>query len=114
MNRKYYLRGSADYDDHSDYPYVISYNEQAQKDMKALKQGSLVYIDGYVHTMLVPFTVTCANEECGKNFEIKTQRMSITPYSVEYLRDCNEDAIEQTRPNAASADDNMKIDEQEH
>lgn len=113
VNRKYFLQGSTGYDDHSDYPYVISYNEQAVDDAKALKQGALVYIDGYVHTMLTPMKCTCANEECNRDFEIKTQRMSITPYSTEYLRDYNDDAIEQTHPEDKK-DDNVKIDEQEH
>lgn len=104
VNRKYYLYGTSNYDDHADYPYVISYNKQAEDDEKALVSGSLVYIDGYVHTMLAPLTVECANEECQKEFTINSQRMSITPYSVEYLRDYNEDAIEESRPNRKSDD----------
>ncbi len=110
VNRKYYLYGSSDYDDHSDYPYVISYNDQAIKDNKALYQGSLVYIDGYVHTMLTPLSVECANEECGKEFTIKTQRMSLTPYSTEYLRDYNENAIEETRPNRKDDTNEYELD----
>ena len=110
VNRKYYLPGTEDYDDHSDYLYVISYNDQAIDDTKALKEGALIYVDGYVHTMLTPMKVTCANEECHRDFEIKTQRMSITPYSVEYLRDYNGDAIEQTHP---TSDENIKVDEPE-
>lgn len=90
VNRKFFLYGTEDEEDHTDYPYVISYGTQAELDAQTLKQGSLIYIDGYVHTMITPMEVKCANEKCGEVIKVDTQRMTITPYSVEYLRDYND------------------------
>lgn len=102
VNRKYYMATSNGYEDHTDYPYVISYEDVADKDYAALKQGALVYIDGYIHTMA--FNINCKCEHCGSDFTFRSQRMLITPYSTEYLRDYNDDAIPETRANAQEMD----------
>ena len=94
VNRKFYLPGSVGSEDHADYISVISYDETAQDDQAVLRQGSLIYIDGYVHTMLLKEESTC--EHCGETFTVRNQHAVLTPYSNEYLRDYDEDALEAT------------------
>lgn len=96
VNRKLFHTGSDSYQDHSDYPAVISYGKVAQDDAKTLKQGALIYMDGYIHTMMMKETRVC--DHCGETFWFHNQHMIFTPYSTEYLRDFNEDAIEETHP----------------
>lgn len=96
VNRKLFIRDSSSYEDHTDYPLVFSYDNVAYKDSMALTQGSLIYLDGFLHTMKTTKNIDC--DECGENFTYEVQNMTLTPYSNEYLRDYNADALEQTRP----------------
>ena len=93
-NRRFYDIDSLDEDDHSDYPVVYSYNDVAEQDRALIKQGALIYLDGYLHTMSMDLDVTCAN--CNETFPVKIQRTNLTPYAVEYLRDYKEDGLEST------------------
>jgi single-stranded DNA-binding protein len=102
VNRKMYIAGSDGYDDHTDYPWIISYGKQAYNDHIALQQGSLVYLDGFVHTMLMKVHAKCT--ECGEDFTFESQRMMLTPFSVEYLQNCNNSDIDQTRENKDEED----------
>ncbi len=91
VNRKLFDTTSLGADDHSDYPVVYSYNDVADKDEAMLCEGALIYVDGYVHTMEYDEQIECC--ECHKTFPIKTQRMNLTPYANEYLRDYKMDAL---------------------
>lgn len=97
VNRKLYIAGSEDEEDHTDYPMVYSYGKIAEDDAQVLQQGALVYLDGYIHTTELMQAIVCC--ECGEEFEIKERRMSITPYSMEYLRDFKDDILESTHTN---------------
>ncbi len=94
VNRKLYVLDSIDEEDHADYPLVYSYGKTASDDSQVLQQNALIYVDGYVHTVVLDQEVECA--ECHNNFPIKTQRMNLTPYSNEYLRDFKGDVLEST------------------
>lgn len=96
VNRKLFVRGSESYEDHTDFPLVYSYDDIAHEDSLVLKQGALIYLDGFVHTMKMSQSATCDN--CGNDFSYDIQRMNLTPYANEYLRDYNADAIESTHP----------------
>lgn len=96
VNRKLFIKGTNDYEDHTDYPLVYSYDDTAYQDSLVLKQGTLLYLDGFVHTMKIDQVLNC--DECGNDFSFETQRMNLTPYSNEYLRDYDMDAIESTHP----------------
>lgn len=85
VNRKLYVRDSEGDDDHADFPVVYSYGDIAKEDKTILKQNTLVYLDGYVHTMIYDQDFEC--EHCGETFSYKSQKMNLTPYSMEYLRD---------------------------
>ncbi len=94
VNRKFFDTNSLDAEDHTDYPVIYSYNDVAKKDIAMLKKGTLMYVDGYLHTMKYDANIECC--ECGESFTVPIQRMNITPYSNEYLRDYKEDGLEST------------------
>lgn len=93
VNRKLFIKDSIDEEDHTDYPVVYSYGNVAKDDFQVLQQNALIYLDGYIHTMMYDQATTCTN--CGKDFTFSSQRMNLTPYSNEYLRDY-EDVLEST------------------
>lgn len=88
VNRKLYVIGSEGTEDHTDYPFVYSYKNVAEDDIEILKQGTLIYLDGYVHTM--NYDKVCECEVCNNEFSFSWSRMNLTPYSNEYLRDYDE------------------------
>jgi len=94
VNRKIKEFDSVDKEDHVDYPYVCSFNDVAAGDRKMLKLGTMIYIDGFVHTSAPSIGVLCG--ECSTEFSTRVQNMNITPYSVEYLRDYIDNGFEQS------------------
>lgn len=94
VNRKLFVKDSEGEEDHADFPIVYSYGDVARDDKDVLQQNALVYLDGYIHTMLRDQLVTC--DECGGEFTFKTQCMNLSPYSMEYLRDFKDDVLEST------------------
>jgi hypothetical protein len=85
VNRKLYIPGSENADDHTDYPWVCSYGDIATDDAHTLQQGTLIYLDGHLRTKTYSHPTTCP--ECGTQFTFEHQRASLSPYSMEYLRD---------------------------
>jgi len=109
VNRKLFVRDSEGEEDHADFPVVYSYGEVAREDKEVLQQGALVYIDGYIHTMIRDLTAAC--DECGQPFTYKAQTMNLTPYSMEYLRDYRDDVLESTHTSQeGTPDPEMKKD----
>ena len=94
VNRKLYIIDSEDEEDHSDYPMVYSYGKTAEEDALVLQQGALVYLDGFLRTTEMEQPIECC--ECGEEFIIKERRMSLSPYSMEYLRGYRDDVLEST------------------
>lgn len=98
VNRKLFVYGSRmdrlstdddTQEDRADYPWVVSYGKIADEDKEMLVQGSLIYMDGYIHTQSYKQVTICDNEDCQKEFEYPCQAMQLTPYSNEYLEGCN-------------------------
>lgn len=112
VNRKLFHKDSEDYEDHTDYPFVFSYGNVALDDQAVLKQGALIYVDGYVHTMIKDTITPC--EYCGNEFAYKEQRMNLTPYANEYLRDFKMDVLEQTHPVTTNNDVSTNEPEEAH
>ena len=83
VNRKYRVKeDSAEI--RTDWPWVKSYGKTADDDSKALRKGSVVFIDGMLQTRDIVRTITC--EECGNEYRWNDQAMEIVPYEVEYLQ----------------------------
>lgn len=85
VNRKLFVEGQPETT--ADFPWVKTYGAQAEDDKKAIKQGSLLYIDGYVKSEKVKKEVTC--EACGYKFDFEHAVMVVRPFSVEYLEGCH-------------------------
>lgn len=75
----------------SDYIWIKSYDHVAEENHEVLHNGSLVFIDGYFHTQPVEKTIQCVNPACGLTFTSRKLSMMVTPYDVEYLKDCDTD-----------------------
>lgn len=67
----------------ADYPLVRSYGKQAKKDSMCLKTGSMILIDGYLHTRRPPRQLIC--QHCGQQYEWTDSVMEIIPFVEEYL-----------------------------
>lgn len=67
----------------ADYPLVRSYGKQAKKDSMCLKTGSLIAIDGYLHTRRPNRKVLC--HFCGKQYEWTDSVTEIIPFIEEYM-----------------------------
>lgn len=105
VNRKLYVQGSENEEDHSDYPWVKSFGEQAEENYAALDVNSLVYIDGYIRTVKRSQDLQCANPECGKIYSTPNTVMEAIPYATEYLADCMlPDATHVSKADAALAE----------
>lgn len=82
VNRKFRIKeDSAEIK--TDYPWVKTFGAQAYEDSKALRTGSVVYINGAIQTRNVERTTTCIH--CGTTYLWKDSAMEVVPYSIEYL-----------------------------
>lgn len=103
VNRKLFVADSEGEEDHADYPIVISYGDVAYDDYEVLQQNALVYLDGYIHVIQQERCVPC--EHCGATISYKTASMSLSPYSMEYLRDFKDDVLESTHKSEEPRED---------
>lgn len=83
INRKYCAKGMEDIYERTDYPWIYSYGEKAQRDFKLLKTGSLIYVDGAIQTRKYKETYICGN--CGTEYLVPGRTMEILSYDTEYL-----------------------------
>lgn len=71
----------------TDYPWVVCYGQSTYMDEEVLQVSSQIMVNGFLKTREFLRHFECS--ECGEKFSIKCQAMEITPYHVEYLRNCN-------------------------
>lgn len=83
INRKYRIRTDSP-ETKTDWPWVKSFGEQAIEDKLRLKQGSDVYIDGFIQARQILRTTKC--EHCGEFYRWEDTAMEIVPFAVEYGR----------------------------
>ncbi len=81
-DRKYVVEADSP-DVSTDYPLVRSYGRQAKKDSMCLNTGSLILIDGYLHTRRPPRKLIC--QCCGREYEWTDSVTEIIPFIEEYL-----------------------------
>jgi hypothetical protein len=70
----------------TDYPWIKTQGEAAERDAKFLMKGSSVLIDGMIQTRTFRQTTVC--EECGQEYEYSESAMEIVPFDTEYLLNC--------------------------
>lgn len=68
----------------TDFPWVKSYGSIAENDIKTLKKGSYVLIDGRIQARDIERTQVC--EHCGQSYQWHDSALEIVPYATEYLR----------------------------
>lgn len=107
INRKLYIEGSRGEEDHTDYPIIYSYGDIAEDDVSVLQQGAMVYLDGFLRTSTLERKEICPH--CGCEFIVKNKRMTLSPYSMEYLRDYKGDVLESTHAKNKKSDGEEKI-----
>lgn len=80
--RTYRVKGSTE-EERTDFPMIKSYGANAKEDLRRLKSGAVVLIDGFLQTRTVKKETTC---QCGQTYSWKTSLMEVVPYETEYLR----------------------------
>lgn len=88
VDRKYYIKTQDELT--SDYPWVYTYGEQAEWDIRHLRQGALILVDGFIHNRQVDANITC--EHCGTGYTYPDVTTEFIPYSLEYLAGHKTDA----------------------
>lgn len=81
---KFFKNEPSDWD--TDFPVVRSYGDIAVKDLMALRQNSVVMIDGYLQSRQVKQKTICSS--CGQEYEWDDLATEVVPYRVEYLKNC--------------------------
>lgn len=97
--RTYRIHGSRD-EEKSDFPWVKSFGKNARDDIKRLKVGTGVLIDGALQSRSVEKIVKC--EHCGREFKLEERLLlEVVPYESEYLTNYVTDAeIEEDQESA--------------
>lgn len=97
INRKYCPRGQADIKERADFPWVYSYGKHAEKNYAALKQGSVVMVDGVLQSREYAEDYICS--ECGEGFQYRGNTLEVLSFYTDYISNCDLDALENIREN---------------
>lgn len=71
----------------TDFIWVRSYGKIAKTDVRAIKKGAVVFIDGVIQTKNYDRDVEC--EHCSEMYKTQEVSMDIVPYAVEYIKGHN-------------------------
>lgn len=89
VTRTYRICGSKD-EEKSDFPWVKSYGKNAKEDLKRIKVGTSVLIDGALQSRPVKKSIKC--EHCGNEFSLDERfLLEVIPYETEYLNNYTTD-----------------------
>lgn len=67
----------------TDFPWIKVFADNAKEDLKRIRTGSKVLVDGCLQARNTPRHDIC--ERCGKAFEWSDFEMEVVPYETEYL-----------------------------
>ncbi len=98
INRKYCPRGQSDIRERADFPWVYSYGKHAKKDYAALRQGSVVMVDGVLQSREYAEDYICS--ECGEGFQYRGNTLEILSFYTDYISNCDMDALMAATENA--------------
>lgn len=87
VDRKYYINTQDEIT--ADFPWIYTFDEQAEWDGKYLQKGSVILVDGIMHNGRIDSRVECEN--CGTKYTFKDLKSEFIPYSIEYLSDFKTD-----------------------
>ncbi len=80
INRKYFVTTQPDVK--ADYPWVYTYGQQAEDDLRHLLLNAVIFVDGYIRTRNVQVKTSCEN--CGGEYTYPDVVTDVVPFSVEY------------------------------
>ncbi len=109
-DRKFFIQEDNP-DNRSDYPIINTYGMQAKKDELALRKGSLVYVDGYLHSKEFMRKTKCTSEACGKEYQWKDDIIDIIAYDVQYCANYTDPEVAQAQRDKAQAEERTKTTE---
>lgn len=81
--RTYRIEGDTD-DDKADFPLVKSYGKRAKEDLKRLKKGGTVMIDGCIQSRVITKDIECSN--CKQKYKKDIKINELVAYETEYLK----------------------------
>lgn len=87
----------------TDFPIVRSYGKAARQDQLCIHKGSLVLIDGFLHSREFDRKTVCG--ACSSEYMWKDNILEIVPYATEYLANY-------TDPETAEAEREKQIAEE--
>lgn len=67
----------------TDFPIIRTYGKQAKKDSICIHKGTLIHVDGYLHTRTFMRKVTC--EACKEEYETSSTTTETIPIMIQYL-----------------------------
>lgn len=83
-DRKFYVQEDSP-ENRTDFPVVRSYGATAKNDSICLLTGSLILVDGFLHTREFTRKSICTSEKCQQEYEWTDNTTEIIPYTNEYL-----------------------------
>lgn len=86
VNRKYRIRDDAT-EARTDFPWVKSYGVIADNDVKFIRRGTRIFVDGMIQTRNIERIQVC--ESCGESYNWNDTALEIVPYATEYLANYN-------------------------
>ncbi|MCD8083231.1 MAG: single-stranded DNA-binding protein [Clostridiales bacterium] len=81
-DRRYFIRDDNP-ETRTDFPVVRSYGKNARQDNLCLHTGSLVTVDGFLHTRQFERKTIC--EACNTEFVWNDNTIEIVPYATDYM-----------------------------
>lgn len=75
----------------TDYPFITSFERQAEEDYKRMEEGSTCWINGGIQTRVITKEYDC---DCGFHITDSQKVTEVCPYNVEYLFNCRFDEDE--------------------
>lgn len=101
-DRRYFIKDDA-LEIKTDFPIVRSYGKVARQDQLCIHKGSLVLIDGFLHSREFDRKTVCG--ACSSEYMWKDNILEIVPYATEYLANY-------TDPETAEAEREKQIAEE--
>lgn len=105
-DRRVFVKGDSP-DAKTDYPIIRSFGKQAYSDHLCLVTGSLVLINGYLHSKRFRRKSMCT--ECNQGFEWEDETTEIIPYSEEYLANYIDPGQKESEIEEEDAEEGQKL-----
>lgn len=106
VDRKFFVTADAP-DIKTDFPVIRTYGKRAKKDSICLHTGSLVLVDGYLHSRRFKRTSECPS--CNSSYEWDDNTIEIIPYASDYLANYTDPDLAREQEGKKQAEEGRKI-----